>query len=82
MPNNCEDFRFHCIDLYEIALQETGKKFVNIAALGAFAAATKEISMESLEKAIEQEFSQKKEIVEASKKLCKKVFEVVKNGKA
>ena len=53
-----------CIDMTKIALEEIGKPFVNIAALGAFAGFTKEITLPSLIKAIEQQMGNKGPLVE------------------
>jgi pyruvate ferredoxin oxidoreductase gamma subunit len=63
-----------CIDITKIALEELGKPFVNIAALGAFAGFTKEISLTSLIKAIDQQMGSKGPLVEknikAVSRLC------------
>jgi Pyruvate/2-oxoacid:ferredoxin oxidoreductase gamma subunit len=47
---------------------------VNVGVLGAFAAITKEISLPSLLKAIEQEFEEKPQIAEKNKKLAELVY--------
>lgn len=68
-------FRVHCIDITKITLEIIGKPFVNIAALGAFAGLSKEISLEALGKAIDQRFSGNPKIADLNKKACAKLFE-------
>ena len=62
------------IDVSKKAIEVLGKPLVNVAVLGAFAAFTKEISLDSLLKAIGQEFESKKEIAEKNKKLAEMVY--------
>lgn len=64
-----------CVDVTKIALDVIGKPFVNVAALGAFAAITKEISLKGLEKAIKQQMGSKGLIVEKNISAVRKVFE-------
>jgi len=64
-----------CVDITKIALEEIGKPFVNIAALGAFAAITKEVSLKGLDKAVEQMMGSKGPMVEKNLNAVKKVFE-------
>ena len=66
------------IDVTKVALEVIGKPFVNIAVLGAFAAITGEISLDSINKAIDQEFSKKPKIGELNKQAAKKLFEIAK----
>jgi pyruvate ferredoxin oxidoreductase gamma subunit len=68
-------FRAHCIDITKTALEVIGKPFVNIAALGAFAGLSKEVSLEALEKAIGQRFAGNPRISDLNKKACAKLFE-------
>lgn len=51
------NFRTYSIDATRIALDFLGKPIVNTAMLGAFAKATKLISMKSIEEAIKERFS-------------------------
>lgn len=66
------------IDVTKVALEVIGKPFVNIAILGAFAAITGEISLESINKAIDQEFAAKAKVGELNKKAAEKLFNMVK----
>lgn len=68
-------FRVYCIDITKAALDIIGKPFVNIAALGAFAGLTEEVSLEALNKAIDQRFAGNPKIGELNKKVCAKLFE-------
>ena len=65
------------IDLTKIALDVIGKPFVNIAILGAFAAATKLVSLKSLAEAVNERFP--KDVAELNVKCLKKSYEVMKN---
>jgi pyruvate ferredoxin oxidoreductase gamma subunit len=51
------DFRIFNIDATKIALDILGKPIVNTAMLGAFAKATKIVTMKSLEEALKEKFS-------------------------
>jgi pyruvate ferredoxin oxidoreductase gamma subunit len=64
------------IDVTKIAMETIGKPFVNIAILGAFVAATKLISMNSLIEAVNERFP--KEVAELNVKCLKKVYEGMK----
>ncbi|MCX8190281.1 MAG: pyruvate ferredoxin oxidoreductase subunit gamma [Candidatus Diapherotrites archaeon] len=66
------------VDMTKVAMDIIGKPFVNIIALGAFAAITKEIKLESVFKAIDQEFSHKKEVGELNKKAAEELYKKVK----
>lgn len=68
--------KIKCVDITKIALEVIGKPFVNIAALGAFAAITKEVSLKGLEKAIHQQMGNKGAIVDKNIAAIKKVYEV------
>ncbi len=63
-----------CVDITKIALEEIGKPFVNIAALGAFAAVTKEVSLVGLEKAIYEQMGSKGPIIEKNLEAIRKVY--------
>ncbi len=64
------NFSIRSINITKIALQVIGKPFVNIASLGAFCALTKQVSLNALNKAIEQHFALtgKKAVAELNKK--------------
>ena len=51
------------IDATKIALEEIGKNLMNTVILGAFAGATKLVSLESLKKAVQQKFADKGEAI-------------------
>lgn len=64
------------VDATKIALNVFGKPIVNTAILGAFSKITKEISLNSLLKAMEERFEDKGEkIIKLNKKAVKKVYE-------
>lgn len=63
------------VDVSKKAIEILGKPLVNVGVLGAFAAVSKQISLPSLLKAIEQEFESKKEIAEKNKKLAEIVYD-------
>ncbi len=73
--------KIKCVDITQIALDTIGKPFVNIAALGAFAAITKEVSLEGLEKAIRQQMGNKGSIVEKNISSIRKVYEEAQKQK-
>lgn len=73
--------KIKCVDITKIALDTIGKPFVNIAVLGAFAAITKEVSLEGLEKAICQQMGNKGTIVEKNISAIKKVYEEAQKKK-
>ncbi|VVB75424.1 Pyruvate synthase subunit PorC [uncultured archaeon] len=56
--------KIKCVDITNIALKVIGKPFVNIAALGAFSAITKQVSLKGLEEAIKQQMGSKGTMVE------------------
>lgn len=51
------DFQISAINMTKIALDTMGKPFVNIAALGAFCALRKDVSLPALDKAIDELFT-------------------------
>ncbi|MCK4859590.1 MAG: 2-oxoacid:acceptor oxidoreductase family protein [Candidatus Omnitrophica bacterium] len=65
------------ISAEEIALETIGKPFANTPLLGAFAKATGQIKLESMLKAIEMHFSDKKEILEKNLEAARKGYEAV-----
>ncbi|MCX6801071.1 MAG: 2-oxoacid:acceptor oxidoreductase family protein [Candidatus Diapherotrites archaeon] len=67
-----------CVDITKIALGIIGKPFVNIIALGAFSALTKEISLQALEKAVQKQIGSKGSIAEKNIAALKKVYEASK----
>ena len=64
----------YAIDITKVALDIIGKPFVNIAVLGAFAGLTGEVSLEALNRAIDQRFTNPK-VADLNKKACAKLFE-------
>ena len=58
------DAKVKCVDITSIALKVIGKPFVNIAAIGAFSALTKEVSINAISEAIRQQIGHKGNIVE------------------
>lgn len=70
--------KIETIDMTSVAMEIIGKPFVNVASLGAFAAITNEVTLESIFKAIEQEFAHKKEMGELNKKAAEKLYKMFK----
>ncbi|MFH1234944.1 MAG: pyruvate ferredoxin oxidoreductase subunit gamma [Candidatus Diapherotrites archaeon] len=68
------------IDVTKTALEVIGKPFVNVAVLGAFAAITGEITLASINKAIDQEFAEKMKVGELNKKTAEKLFNMSKGA--
>lgn len=67
-----------CLDVTQVALDIIGKPFVNMASLGAFSALTREISMDSLEKAIKENFKGKEKIAKLNTKAAQEIYKKVK----
>ncbi len=65
--------KVHSIDITKIALDVIGKPFVNLAALGAFAALTGEISIESIKKAVEERMGK---LAELNNKALDEVYKI------
>ncbi len=65
------------VDATETALEIIGKPFVNIIMLGAFAAISKLVTLNALEKAIEEHFSSKPEAAELNKKATEVIFKAL-----
>ncbi len=67
----------HAINITKIALDVIGKPFVNIASLGAFCALSNEVSLDALNKAIDELFIAKGKaaVAELNKKAAKAVAE-------
>ena len=68
--------KVRCVDITKVALEVIGKPFVNVAALGAFAAITGEVSLKGLDKAVQQQMGSKGPIVEKNLEAVKKVYEL------
>lgn len=71
-------FETHSIDASSIALDVFGKDIVNTAMLGALAAVSDIINLESLNKAIEDRFEGKSKIIKSNKKVVKEVYNQLK----
>ena len=68
--------KIKCVDITKVALEIIGKPFVNIAALGAFAAITKEVTLKGLEKAVQQQMGKKGPIAEKNLKAVEEVYKL------
>ena len=71
-----EGFQIHTIDATNIAIKIFGKPIVNTAILGAYSAITKDVSLESLKKAIDEVFlySKGQKIADLNKKVIEEVY--------
>lgn len=69
-------FEARTIDITKVALEVIGKPFVNIAALGAFAATTGEISLRALKEAIDEGMNAKAKgkVAELNKQACERLY--------
>lgn len=67
-------FKIRTINVTKIALEVIGKPFVNVATLGAFAALTGEVTLESLKKGVDQMLGHKGKIAELNKKCLEEVY--------
>jgi len=67
--------KIKCVDVTKVALEVIGKPFVNIAALGAFAAIG-EVTLKALDKAVEQQMGSKGPIVEKNLKAISEVYKL------
>ena len=79
---NCPDQNIkgaHCVNASKIALEVFNKPIINTVILGAFAKATKIVSLQSIEKAIEQRFKDNKDIIEKNKIAVRKAYEETKD---
>jgi pyruvate ferredoxin oxidoreductase gamma subunit len=63
-----------CVDMTSVALKVIGKPFVNIAALGAFAALTGNVTLKGLEEAIQQQMGNKGPLVEKNLNAIREVY--------
>lgn len=70
-----KNFKTYSVDATSIALKIIGKPIVNTALLGAFSKITGIISLNAFEKAIEEYFKNKKELIDPNKELIKNVYE-------
>ena len=79
---NCPENNFkdsHCVNASKIALDIFKKPIINTVILGAFAKATKVVSLQSIEKAIEQRFKDNKDMIEKNKIAVRKAYEETKD---
>ncbi len=67
-----------CVDVTGVAMKIIGKPFVNVAALGALAALTDEITLKSLEDAIKKQMGSKGPAVEKNILAVREVYELAK----
>ena len=68
------NFDIKTVNATELALKVLGKPFVNTAILGAFAAFTEEVTLESLKKAVGERFDGKASLAEKNSELVETVF--------
>jgi pyruvate ferredoxin oxidoreductase gamma subunit len=75
-----KNFNVHTVDATSIALKIFGKPIVNTAMLGSFAEITKEISLESLKKGINDKFmaSKGKSLADLNNKAIEEVYNASK----
>ncbi|MBD3354410.1 pyruvate ferredoxin oxidoreductase [Candidatus Woesearchaeota archaeon] len=72
------DYDVYTVDASAVASKIFKKDIVNTAMLGAFAHATKIVSLKSLNKGIEQRFEGNKKLIDLNKKAVKEVYDKLK----
>ena len=72
------NFNIHTVDASSVALKLFKKDIVNTAMLGAFAKVTNQVTLESLDKGIEERFENKIKLIQLNKQAIKAVYEKVK----
>jgi 2-oxoacid:acceptor oxidoreductase gamma subunit (pyruvate/2-ketoisovalerate family) len=73
-----KNFKVYTADATTVALKIFKSDIVNTAMLGAFAAATKLVSLESLYKGVEQRFEGNRKLIDSNKKAIKEVYDKLK----
>lgn len=72
------NYDIHTVDASKVASKLFKKDIVNTAMLGAFAHATKIVSLKSLNKGIKQRFKGNKKLIDLNKKAVKEVYDKLK----
>lgn len=72
------NFQIHTVDATSVALNIFKSNIVNTVILGAFARVTKLVSIDSIDKAIEERFKGKEKIIELNKRAIKEAYEKTK----
>ncbi len=72
------NFQVHTVDATSVALEIFKSNIVNTVILGAFARVTKLVSIDSINKAIEERFKGKEKIIELNKRAIKEAYEETK----
>jgi pyruvate ferredoxin oxidoreductase gamma subunit len=67
-------FKAYSFDVTKVAMDVIGKPFVNIASLGAFAALTGEVKLDSLKKAVNQTMGKKGPLAEINNKALEEIY--------
>ena len=68
------NFRAYSFDVQKVAMEAIGKPFVNIASLGAFAALTGEVKLESLKNAVKHTMGNKGPLAELNNKALEIIY--------
>jgi pyruvate ferredoxin oxidoreductase gamma subunit len=71
-------FKVFCVDASKVAMEIFKADIVNTAILGAFSKATGVVSLDAINKSIEDRFAGKPHIIDMNKQAVKKVYEEVK----
>jgi len=69
------NFKVHTVDATSVALDIFKSNIVNTVILGAFARITKLITLDSVNKAIEERFARKQKLIDLNKEAVKKAYE-------
>jgi 2-oxoacid:acceptor oxidoreductase gamma subunit (pyruvate/2-ketoisovalerate family) len=71
------DFKVHCVDASKVALEIFKADIVNTAILGAFAKVTGMVSLDAINKSLEDRFAGKPQVIEMNKTAVKQVYDQV-----
>ena len=74
---NLKDFKVHCVDASKVALDIFKADIVNTTILGAFSKVTGVVSLNAINKAIEDRFAGKPQVIDMNKQAVKRVYDQV-----
>jgi len=77
LPNEYHTHKVFTVDASHIALEIFKKDIVNTAMLGAYASVTKELSLKSIFKALEERFKRRPDLIEKNKRAVSAVYHLI-----
>jgi 2-oxoacid:acceptor oxidoreductase gamma subunit (pyruvate/2-ketoisovalerate family) len=72
-----KDFKVHCVDASKVALDIFKADIVNTTILGAFSKVTGVVSLNAINRAIEDRFAGKPQVIDMNKQAVKRVYDQV-----